>query len=749
MNNTKHCPFCDELISINAKKCKHCGEWFEEKKTITHSSGTTIIEAFSTKYEILEEIGRGGMATVYKAKQKNLNRIVALKVVPKEFTHDTEFVARFQREAQSAAKLNHNNIITIHDVGEIGGYPYIAMEYLAGGDLHQKIQKEGVLSEKETKKIILPIIDALGYAHYMGIIHRDIKSSNIMLGKKGRPVLMDFGIAKSTEGTKLTKTRGFMGTPEYSSPEQADSDQEVDFRTDIYSLGIVLYEMCTGRVPFMSDNPLSVLNDQMHKYPTNPKELNAKLTDGLVNILLKSISKQPDDRFQSCEVFAEALEKGEIQQAGKTNIKPVTKEQSDKTIKIKKKKREPKQQTSVFPKILFSLLLLAIIVIVGIIITNTQKHQEISSILQTAEKLRKQKEAEAAKAKEQLRQQQEAEAEKLRKQKEEEKLRKQLELAEAEERRLEAERRRLLEKERKKLNEEKELKNIQYELKDSLFVIEKRIKAALEKEIINLEREDISIGEVNVINLRFDGKTAYIDLIIIMQKNGIQEKYMFELVAKYENSEWNIEAEKLRKQKEAMLVCVDIDGNIYETVQIGDQVWTTTNLKVTHYRNGDAIPTHSNSEWSNLSTGAFAVYDNNESNADTYGYLYNWYAVDDSRNIAPEGWHIPTDDEWQTLVDYLGRESVAGGKLKEAGTSHWNSPNTGVTNESGFTALPGGYRHDSTGNYLYVGNRGSFWSSTEGSRSSAWRRVLTYYNSVVYRYSNNKQNGFSVRCLRD
>ena len=381
----KRCPYCNEEINYYAKKCKHCGEWFEDRKTITHSSGTTIIEAFSTKYEILEEIGRGGMATVYKAKQKNLNRIVALKVIPKEFTHDTEFVTRFQREAQSAAKLNHHNIITIHDVGEIGGYPYIAMEYLEGGDLHQRIQKEGVLSEKETKKIILPIIDALGYAHYMGIIHRDIKSSNIMLGKKGRPVLMDFGIAKSTEGTKLTKTRGFMGTPEYSSPEQADSDQEVDFRTDIYSLGIVLYEMCTGRVPFMSDNPLSVLNDQMHKYPTNPKELNAKLTDGLVNILLKSISKQPDDRFQSCEVFAEALEKGEIQQAGKTNIKPVTKEQSDKTIKIKKKKREPKQQTSVFPKILFSLLLLAIIVIVGIIITNTQKHQEISIILQTAE----------------------------------------------------------------------------------------------------------------------------------------------------------------------------------------------------------------------------------------------------------------------------------------------------------------------------------------------------------------------------
>ena len=312
MNNTKHCPFCDELISINAKKCRFCGEWLEEKNE-PHLSNTTIIEVFSTKYEILEEIGRGGMATVYKAKQKNLNRIVALKVVPKEFTHDTEFVARFQREAQSAAKLNHNNIITIHDVGEIGGYPYIAMEYLAGGDLHQKIQKEGVLSEKETKKIILPIIDALGYAHYMGIIHRDIKSSNIMLGKKGRPVLMDFGIAKSTEGTKLTKTGTIIGTPEYMSPEQASGSSDVDNRSDIYSLGIVMYEMATGRVPFLADTALGVLSRVVNDYPTNPKDLNAKLTDGLVNILLKSISKQPDDRFQSCDEFAESIKTGKVE----------------------------------------------------------------------------------------------------------------------------------------------------------------------------------------------------------------------------------------------------------------------------------------------------------------------------------------------------------------------------------------------------------------------------------------------------
>ena len=192
----------------------------------------------------------------------------------------------------------------------------------------------------------------------------------------------------------------------------------------------------------------------------------------------------------------------------------------------------------------------------------------------------------------------------------------------------------------------------------------------------------------------------------------------------------------------------DIDGNVYQTVQIGNQVWTVTNLKVTHYRNGDAIPTgHSNSEWSNLDntqTGAYAVYDGNES---IYGYLYNWYAVDDSRNIAPEGWHVPTDNEWQTLVDYLGGKRVAGGKLKEEGTTHWNSPNTEATNEAGFAARPGGYR--SGNGYYGMGSYGYFWSSTEYSSYTAWTRLLHYTGSVVYRSNYRKPHGFSVRCVRD
>ena len=196
--------------------------------------------------------------------------------------------------------------------------------------------------------------------------------------------------------------------------------------------------------------------------------------------------------------------------------------------------------------------------------------------------------------------------------------------------------------------------------------------------------------------------------------------------------------------------CVDIDGNEYATVIIGNQVWMSENLKVTKYRDGTAIPTGlSNSEWENTTSGAYAVYDNNETHADTYGYLYNWYAVDDSRNIAPDGWHVPTDDEWTTLTDYLGGTSVAGGKMKETGTSHWNSPNTGATNESGFTAFPGGYRNNNNGSYYYIGSYGYFWSSSEDDSNDAWLRKLNYSNSEVDRNNTDKRYGFSVRCVRD
>jgi len=191
----------------------------------------------------------------------------------------------------------------------------------------------------------------------------------------------------------------------------------------------------------------------------------------------------------------------------------------------------------------------------------------------------------------------------------------------------------------------------------------------------------------------------------------------------------------------------DIDGNIYITIKIGNQWWMVENLTVTHYRNGDEIPNVTeNTEWKSLLTGAYCNYNNNTDNALTYGKLYNWYAVDDNRQLAPEGWHVPSDTEWQMLINYLGGSSV--GKMKETGITHWNNPNTGATNESGFTALPGGYRNFN-GDFNVLGDYACFWSSTEYDSSDAWSRELVNYYSIVSRHVYDKLIGYSIRCVRN
>lgn len=192
----------------------------------------------------------------------------------------------------------------------------------------------------------------------------------------------------------------------------------------------------------------------------------------------------------------------------------------------------------------------------------------------------------------------------------------------------------------------------------------------------------------------------------------------------------------------------DIDGNVYDTVTIGTQVWLVQNMKTTRYRNGTAIPNVKDAtQWSNLASGAYCNYDNDPGNATTYGRLYNWYALNDSRNIAPLGWHVATDAEWTTLTTYLGGEDVAGNKLRDTTIGQWSRPSEGATNESGFTALPGGNRYYG-GNFNYVGNSGYWWSATEFF-VQAWARYISYSDSNVTRIRESKTLGFSVRCVKD
>jgi uncharacterized protein (TIGR02145 family) len=197
----------------------------------------------------------------------------------------------------------------------------------------------------------------------------------------------------------------------------------------------------------------------------------------------------------------------------------------------------------------------------------------------------------------------------------------------------------------------------------------------------------------------------------------------------------------------------DVDNNSYNTVQIGTQCWMRSNLKVSKYRNGDNIPTGlSDAQWSSTSSGAYAIYGNDNANDALYGKLYNWYAVNDSRGLCPVGWHVPSDAEWTTLTNFLGGEGIAGGAMKSTTTlptpGGWNSPNEGATNSSGFTSLPGGYR-GSGGGFDYLGYNGFWWSSSGAGSGSAWYRYLNFTNASAYRSIYVHRIGFSVRCARD
>ena len=202
-------------------------------------------------------------------------------------------------------------------------------------------------------------------------------------------------------------------------------------------------------------------------------------------------------------------------------------------------------------------------------------------------------------------------------------------------------------------------------------------------------------------------------------------------------------------KKEEDNTVTDIDGNVYNTVTIGSQTWMKENLKVIHYRNGDPISKVTNdSAWKSLSTGAYCDYDNKTANSITYGKLYNWFTVVNSRKLCPTGWHVPSDGEWTTLTTFLGGENIAGGKLKESGTTHWLDPNTGATNESFFTAIPGGIRLD-FGKFIMIGSYGTWWSTTEYDTYSAWSRNVYNNHINLDRYNFFKLNGMSVRCVKD
>lgn len=266
-----------------------------------------IRSVFSDEYKIIDILGKGGMATVFKAVHIRLNRLVALKVIPKEYSDNAEFRLRFEREAIDSAQLSHPNIITIYDNGEKNGHQFISMAYLPNGSLSDRIKEKGKLSEKVIIELLIKILEGVSFAHEKGIVHRDIKASNIMFDEYNNPVLMDFGISKSKDSINLTISGSFIGTLEYASPEQIESSDKVDRRSDIYSIGILAYEMITGSVPFKG-SMTSVIN-QVVNAPPPPIIISSHTNNELIEIITKAIQKRPEDRYQNAKEFIEDLKR--------------------------------------------------------------------------------------------------------------------------------------------------------------------------------------------------------------------------------------------------------------------------------------------------------------------------------------------------------------------------------------------------------------------------------------------------------
>ncbi len=258
------------------------------------------------RYRILNRLGSGGMADVYCAEDQQLGRRVALKILHRRFAEDEQFVERFRREASSAASLSHPNIVGIFDRGEWDGTYYIAMEFVDGRTLKEIIREKGPAPAEAAADVTLQILRAARYAHKHGVVHRDIKPQNVLIDQDGRVRVTDFGIARAG-ASDMTETGSIMGTAQYLSPEQAQG-RPVDARADLYAIGIVLYELLTGRVPFDADSPVTVALKQVNETPIPPSELVPAIPPAIEAVVLKAMEKAPENRFQSADEFILALE---------------------------------------------------------------------------------------------------------------------------------------------------------------------------------------------------------------------------------------------------------------------------------------------------------------------------------------------------------------------------------------------------------------------------------------------------------
>jgi serine/threonine protein kinase/tetratricopeptide (TPR) repeat protein/ribosomal protein L40E len=345
---TKKCPECLATNPINSRFCRKCGFQISGSKK-TYVSKTDTIQAtvrelttgitFAGRYQVIEELAKGGMGRVYKVYDKKINEKIALKLIKVETESDQEAIKRFKNELKLARKISHRNVCRMFDLGEEEGSNYITMEFVPGEDLKSSLVRMGPLSAAKAIFIGRQVCEGLAEAHGLGVVHRDLKPQNIMVDRKGNARIMDFGIARSLRAEGITDTGVVIGTAEYMSPEQVEG-KEVDQRSDIYSLGVIMYEMVTGKVPFEGKIALTIALKHTTEKPKNPREINDQIPEDLSNVILKCMQKNKERRYQKAEELLAALDMIEkdfpTRELALPARKPIIKKNILKALKLKK-----------------------------------------------------------------------------------------------------------------------------------------------------------------------------------------------------------------------------------------------------------------------------------------------------------------------------------------------------------------------------------------------------------------------------